>query len=198
MLLTTLDELNINHRKWNVHRISQSGFCSVGIACDSQRFHSSQYNALHWRSNPDVCWVLEKARFRLGTWHRLLWWGSLSAETSCQRGGWILQHHRALNWEWTTGLAWGNSSLCVAAVQIIIPAFCTLKQLKLPRSESFGSIFPSALLSTQRWAVTAREPRRSASWAGTRVIKQFSSGGSGLSPCPPPNPIQLVNTLNKS
>lgn len=144
MLLTTLDELNMNHHTWNVHRISQSGFCGVGIACDSQRFHSSQYNALHWRSNPDVCWVLEKVRFRLGTWHRVLWWWSLSAETNCQRGGWILQHHRALNWHWMTGLAWGNSSLCVAAVQIIIPAFCTLTHLMLPRSESFGSIFPSS------------------------------------------------------
>lgn len=155
MLLATLDELNINHRNKNIYRISQSGFCGVGIARASQRFHSSQYKALCQRSNPDVCWMLEKVRFRLGTRHRFLWWWSLSAETICQRVGRVLQQQTALNRDWMAGLAWGNSLLCVAAVQIIILAFSTLKHLMLPRPESFGSNPPSALLSTQHWAVTA-------------------------------------------
>lgn len=42
--------------------------------------------------------------------------------------------------------------LCVTTVQIIMMVFCTLKNLVLPGSESFGVNFSSALLSTQSWA----------------------------------------------
>lgn len=198
MLLTTLDELNINHGNWNIYRISQSGFCSVEIAWDSQRSHSSQYNTLHWGWNPDVCWMLEKVRFRLETRHRFLWWWSLSTETSCQRAGRVLQHQTTLNWDRMMGLTWRNSLLYLPAVQIITLPFlpwnlwCSLDLNPLVQTFLVLCYWLSTEL-LQLW-----EQQRSVSWTGTWLIKWISSGGSGLAPCPSPNPIQLVNTLSKS
>ena len=154
MLLTTLDELNINHHNWNIYRISVC-FLQCG---DSLWFSKISFI-------PVQCIALKiKPRCLLGAgegqvqarnkahvpvtvipayWHQLPK-GRVDSPAT--------ESFKLRLDDWTCLRKLLASCRCSPDNHT---CFCTLKHLMLPRSESFGSTFPSALLSTQCWTVAA-------------------------------------------